>query len=123
MACKRVPINKVGGYYTGLIHTGDLNGDGEYDFVFTKHPNDPSQPMLLKAYLNDGTFLWQLNLGPNSVNKDNIESGSSELCIGHGDNWTVYDVNNDGQSEVVVRTANGVEFPDGNVLNEPNDTR
>lgn len=123
MACVRVPINNVEGYSTGMIHVGDLNGDGEYDFVFTKQPYDASLPILLEAYLNDGTFLWQLNLGLNSVNKYNIEPGSSALDVGHGDNWTVYDLNSDGRAEVIVRTANGVIFPDGSTLNDNNNTR
>ncbi len=123
LACVRVPINNTPNTYIGLIHVGDLNGDGEYDFVFTRHPNDPSQQILVEAYLNNGTFLWQYNCGPNSVNKNNIEPGSATLDAGHGDNWMVYDLNNDGKAEVIIRSSNGSVFGDKSVLRESNNNR
>ena len=115
-----VPIHYTPGYAAKFIWVGDLDGDGEYDFVFDKQPTDASKYILLEAYKQDGTFLWQLNCGPNSVNKNGISPGSTTLDIGHGDNFTVYDINNDGKSEVIVRTGGGVTFGDGSVLSESN---
>ncbi len=123
LPAQRVQIRNTGGYTPNLIWPGDLDGDGEYDFVFDKQPDDATQPILLEAYRRDGTFLWQLNCGPNSVNKDNIEPGSSALCIGHGDNVTVYDLDSDGKAEVIVRTSNGVAFPNGAALSEGDNNR
>ena len=118
-----VPIHNTPGYAAKFIWVGDLDGDGEFDFVFDKQPTDETQVILLEAYKGDGTFLWQLDCGPNSVNKYNIEPGSSVLDIGHGDNFTVYDINGDGKAEVIVRTANGVKFGDGTTLTDSNDNK
>ncbi|MBN2035456.1 MAG: hypothetical protein JW768_01820, partial [Chitinispirillaceae bacterium] len=106
----------------GLIYVGDLDGDGEYDFVFTKQPSS-ERNIFAEAYLRDGTFLWQYDCGPNSTNQHNIQPGSSTLAIGHGDNITVYDINNDGKAEVIIRTANGSKFADGKVLSESNNSK
>lgn len=121
--CLTVPIRVTSGYAPKFIWTGDLNGDGELDFVFTKIPTDPARHILLEAYTRTGTFLWQLDCGPNSVNKYNIEPGSSTLDIGHGDNITVYDLNNDGRAEVIVRIANGVRFGDGTTFTHSDNNR
>ena len=121
--CIKVPIHVTSGYSPKFIFTGDLDGDGEFDFVFDKQPSDATKTILLEAYKQDGTFLWQLDCGPNSVNKNNITPGSSALDCGHGDNFTVYDVNNDGKAEVIVRTANGVKFADGTTLSESDNNK
>lgn len=123
MACVRVPIRNTAGYAPGLIHVGDLNGDGEYDFIFTKRPADAAQHIFVEAYLNNGTFLWRYDCGPNSVNKNNIEPGSSGLDTGHGDNWTVYDLDNNGRAEVIIRTADGSTFAGGGTVTDSNDNR
>jgi hypothetical protein len=121
--CIKVPIRVTSGYSPKFIFTGDLDGDGEFDFVFDKQPNNATSTILVEAYKQDGTFLWQLDCGPNSVNRNNISPGSSALDCGHGDNFTVYDVNNDGKSEVIIRTANGVKFGDGTTLTDSDNSK
>lgn len=85
------------------VGVGDLNGDGRLDYVI-KTPNtnvDPwqghwrpsEQTYALQAYLSDGTFLWQKDLGWN------IEAG-----IWYSP-FIVYDFNGDGRAEVAVKTA------------------
>jgi len=105
-------------YITKYVRVGDLDGDGDYDFVLVREPvtADPTSPMVVEAYKQDGTYLWQLDCGPNSLDHYNNEPGSSTLDCGHGDNITVYDINEDGKAEVIVRTANGVKFDDGNTI-------
>ena len=76
----------------------------------------------LQAYLRDGTFLWQMDMGYNSTNQYNIEPGASAISIGDKDNVTVYDLDGDGRAEVCVRTARGVILPDGSVITGPDDT-
>ncbi|MCW1924980.1 autotransporter-associated beta strand repeat-containing protein [Luteolibacter arcticus] len=93
---------------------GDLDGDGEFDFVVDRQSGEGFR-QFLDAYKRDGTLLWRIDLGPNSFYKYNIEPGSSSISIGHGDNVTVYDMDGDGKSEVLLRTANGVVFGDGAV--------
>ncbi len=111
-----IPIRKLDNYDVNHVWVGDLNGDGEYDFIVTKMPRLAEDTILVEAYLRDGTFLWDYDCGPNSLNRDNISHGSSALCCGHGDNITVYDLDCDGKAEVIIRTANGVRFGDGAVL-------
>jgi hypothetical protein len=118
-----VPINNILGYYTQCLWVGDLDGDGEYDFVLVRKNSSSGTPIFLEAYSRQGVFLWRLDCGPNSYNKDNISPGSSAICVGHGDNITVYDINNDGFAEVIIRTANGVKFGDGKVLEEENNNK
>ncbi|HTN36958.1 MAG TPA: hypothetical protein VL053_07765, partial [Arachidicoccus sp.] len=86
----KVPIRNLAGYASQCVFVGDLDGDGEFDYVMDKQPDVSTKSTLLEAYKRDGTFLWEIDLGPNSINRDNIEPGSSAIDIGHADNWTVY---------------------------------
>lgn len=106
-------ISFKGEYMAQKIAIADLNGDGKYDFVI-KHPDssiDPAQrpdttgkTYKLEAYLSDGTFLWQYDLGPG------IEPG-----IWYSP-YIVYDFDGDGKAEIAAKTAPGVERdPDGRV--------
>jgi hypothetical protein len=103
-------------YRVKFCWVGDLDGDGEYDFVVDRSNPNVEARQWLQAYKRNGTLLWQMNMGPNSVDHYNIEPGSSAVSIGHGDNVTVYDLDGDGKAEVIVRTSNGVTFGDGAVV-------
>ncbi|KAF9889634.1 hypothetical protein FE257_007142 [Aspergillus nanangensis] len=111
----RVPIQAGGAIR--YIWVGDLDGDGEYDFVVDRQ----EARQRIEAYRRDGTLLWEVNMGPNSENQDNIESGSSAIDLGHADGVTVYDFDGDGYAEVAVRIANGVTFGDGEVFEYSDD--
>jgi fibronectin-binding autotransporter adhesin len=97
-------------YDVKFAWVGDLDGDGEYDFVLDRLSTNPnaSEPQFLEAYKRDGTFLWRMAMGPNSVEQYAYEPGSTAISIGDTDNVTVYDMDGDGRAEVLVRTANGV---------------
>ncbi len=115
-----MPANKgIGPYVTvpikagtavHFVWVGDLNGDGAYDYLLDR-PIDDEQK--LEAYSSSGKYLWTLNLGPNSANKNNISPGASTLDVGMWDGATVYDIDSDGFAEVIVRIADGVTFGDG----------
>jgi len=46
-----------GVHRVGFVWVGDLNGDGEYDYVMVRqHPSVSNQRQFVEAYLRDGTF-------------------------------------------------------------------
>ncbi|KAH6706398.1 hypothetical protein BKA61DRAFT_679578 [Leptodontidium sp. MPI-SDFR-AT-0119] len=110
----RIPIRDGGP--VKFVWVGDLDGDGEYDFVIDRQ----TSPQKIEAYTSKGRFLWDMDLGPNSVNQDNIEPGSSTIDVGHWDGVTVYDFDSDGRAEVAVRISNGVRFGDGKTFSNSN---
>ncbi|MBN2612900.1 MAG: autotransporter-associated beta strand repeat-containing protein [Bacteroidales bacterium] len=87
-----------GPYELNDASVGDLNGDGEYEIVIKRLSNDtslePAYTSLIEAYHLDGTFMWAIDLGPNRFNPKPI-------------NFAVYDFNNDGYAEVVLKSAEG----------------
>lgn len=92
------------------VWTADFNGDDRCDFLVDRNTEDHQ---LLEAYLNDGTYLWTINMGVNSEDKYRIEPGSATIDIGHWDGATATDMNGDGKAEVMLKIANGVTFGDG----------
>ena len=102
-----VSIPLAGNYDFQQIGLGDLNGDGELEYII-KQPNfntDPYQqpgywkPSLttykLEAYKRDGTLLWIYDMGWA------IESG-----IWYAP-WVVYDLDGDGKAEVYCKAGEG----------------
>lgn len=90
----------------------DLDGDGEYEIVLKWEPTDRqdnsisglTSPTILDAYKMDGTKMWRINLGYN------IRSGA------HYTQFMVYDLDGDGKSEMVCKTADGSTDNAGNVI-------
>ncbi|MFJ6214231.1 cellulose binding domain-containing protein [Streptomyces sp. NPDC092296] len=117
-----VPIQPPAGGTTpdGVAYTyeandgsvGDLDGDGQYEFVLKWQPTnakDNSQSgytgnTVLDAYKLDGTRLWRIDLGRN------IRSGA------HYTQFQVYDYDGDGRAEVVAKTADGTVDGTGKVI-------
>ena len=121
------PLHAVTGggpapYDVKFCWVGDLAGDGEYDYVVDRQYTAGATNQFLQAYKRDGTLLWQMDMGYNSVNQYNIEPGASAISVGDKDNVTVYDLDGDGRAEVCVRTARGVVLPDGSTITGPDDT-
>lgn len=104
----RTDTGPNGPYGVKFCWVGDLDGDGDYDFVVDRLSTLGTNEQFIEAYKNDGTFLWRMSMGPNSINQYSYEPGSSAISIGDTDNVTVYDMDGDGRAEVLVRTANGV---------------
>jgi rhamnogalacturonan endolyase len=113
-----VPIRN--GSSIHFVWVGDLNGDGKPDYVVDRNTSNPQK---IEAYTDNGTFLWEVNFGPNSANQDNIEPGSATIDVGHWDGVTVSDLNNDGRAEVIIKIANGVRFGNGEVWTHSDNNR
>ena len=97
---------------------GDLDGDGDYEYVLCWTAETGVQSQMLQAYRNDGTLLWTMDFGLHSTDQDDpYNLGTACISAGQGDGVTVYDFDGDGRSEVIVKTANGVIFSDGTMLN------
>lgn len=115
-----MPANKGAGAYVTVpikagskphfVWVGDFDSDGAYDFLLDR-PLDNHQ--LLEAYSSKGKYLWTVDMGANSENKNNITPGASTIDVGMWDGATVYDIDSDGFAEVIVRIADGVTFGDG----------
>lgn len=116
-------VNLRNGNFIHFVWVGDLDGDGDFDFVVDRLGDGASVPDKIEAYTNDGVFLWEVNYGPNSLNRDNFNPGSSTIDVGHWDGVTVADVNGDGKAEVITKIANGVTFGDGEVWTHSDNRR
>jgi len=99
------------GYHCVHVYVGDLDGDGEYDFVVKRmRTSDTLSTIKLDAYKNNGTFMWRVDLGPN-IEKGNSTATSPVL---------VYDFNGDGKAEVWAKTGEGTTFGNGTKLGDLN---
>ena len=118
--CFTVPLRA--GTTIHFVWVGDLDGDGEYDYVVDRLDWNGGG-CKIEAYKPDGTFLWDVDYGPNSVNMDNISPGSAAIDVGNWDGVTVYDLDGDGKAEVITKMANGVRFGDGTTWSNSSNTK
>ncbi|MBO9203150.1 MULTISPECIES: rhamnogalacturonan lyase family protein [Niastella] len=90
-------------YNANDCSVGDLDGDGDYEFIVKWDPSnskDNSQSgytgnVYLDAYQTNGTRMWRINLGRN------IRAGA------HYTQFLVYDFDGDGKAEMACKTADG----------------
>ena len=115
----RIPLRAAStGAHVHLAWVGDLDGDGEYDFVVDRISG---QAPLVDAYSRRGEFLWRADTGPLGADQNGIEGGATTISNGHWDGLTVFDFDGDGRAEVAIKTARGFVFGDGTTLQHPND--
>ncbi len=112
----RIPLQTPADRTVHNVWVGDIDGDGEYEYFACWTPTTTGLTQLLQAYKRDGTLLWQVDFGPNSVDSDNIYVTSATVVAGQWDGITVYDLDGDGRTEVIVKSANGVKFGDNTTL-------
>ncbi|MFA9388540.1 MAG: autotransporter-associated beta strand repeat-containing protein [Prolixibacteraceae bacterium] len=119
-----IPLKQdAGDCYVHLAWVGDLDGDGDFEFVVDRIPNIDGLSSKVEAYKKDGTRLWQVDMGPLSLDRDGIEGGAAAISNGMWDGVTVFDLDTDGKSEVIIKSANGTRFGDGNTLTHTNNTQ
>ncbi|MBM6991644.1 MAG: autotransporter-associated beta strand repeat-containing protein [Prevotella sp.] len=88
-------------FRTPFVFPGDLDGDGETDWVVIRNTAVASYNTMAQAYKSDGTYLWTIDFGPN------LNPVGGQNCI-----LNVYDINCDGKAELVTRTSDGTRFWD-----------
>jgi rhamnogalacturonan endolyase len=115
-----IPLKAAPGRTVKFGCVGDLDGDGEYEYVVDRQAVNISQ--YIDAYKRDGTFMWRIDMGPNSTNTSDSNPGPANVGFGHSDNEAVFDIDSDGKGEFLVKAANGTIFGDGTTLKAPNDT-
>ncbi|GAB3183118.1 rhamnogalacturonan exolyase [Nesterenkonia halophila] len=94
---------------------GDVDGDGEYEFIVKWYPTNAKDnahsgytgSVMLDAYEMDGTQLWRIDLGKN------IRAGA------HYTQFQVFDYDGDGRSEVMAKTADGTVDGTGGAIGDP----
>ena len=101
-------------YSTQDMTTGDFDGDGQYEIVVKWRSNSPdpmmsdpiygpngmiSAPEFIDVYKMDGTLLFRVDMGYN------VKSGND-----HENNLMVQDFDNDGKSELMLKTGLGTRI-------------
>lgn len=105
-------------YQVNDMSVGDVDGDGEYEYIVKWDPTN-SHDVSIKGYTGncyldcyklDGTLLWRLDMGVN------IRAGA------HYTQFMVYDFDHDGRAEMSVKTAPGTKMTtyhkDGSIKTE-----
>ncbi|WP_336644527.1 rhamnogalacturonan lyase [Microbacterium sp. USHLN186] len=112
------PAGEAYTYSANDVSVGDVDGDGQYEYVVKWDPSnskDVSQRgytgnVYIDTYELDGTLLNRLDLGVN------IRAGA------HYTQFLVYDFDGDGRSETILKTAPGTKSiryaSDGSVRSE-----
>ncbi|UCM89235.1 rhamnogalacturonan lyase [Streptomyces marincola] len=112
------PAGEAYTYSANDVSVGDVDGDGQYEYVVKWYPSnakDVSQVgytgnVYLDTYRLDGTLLHRVDLGVN------IRAGA------HYTQFLVHDFDGDGRSEIMFKTAPGTKVtryhPDGRVASE-----
>lgn len=94
------------------VSVGDVDGDGEYEYIVKWHPTNAADNShtrftgntIIDCYELDGTKLWRIDLG------HNIRSGN------HYTQFMVYDFDLDGKAELICKTAPGTIDGSGNAV-------
>src|SRR5690606_8667555 len=116
-------VNLRNGNFIHFVWVGDLDGDGDFDFVVDRLGDGASVPDKIEAYTNDGVFLWEVNYGSNGLDRDHFYPGASTIDGGDWDGVTVADVNGDGKAGVIAKIADGVTVGDGEVWTHSDNRR
>lgn len=108
------PAGDTYSYSPNDASIGDVDGDGEYEIILKWDPDNAHDnahdgytgEVLVDCYRLSGEHLWRINLGKN------IRAGA------HYTQFMVYDLDNDGKAEIVMRTADGTIDGKGIVIGD-----
>ncbi|WP_308291514.1 hypothetical protein [Microbacterium sp. G2-8] len=119
-----IPLDKPAGgttpddveytYRANDASVGDVDGDGEYEYIVKWDPTNSQDNsrsghtgnVYVDAYELDGTQLWRIDLGRN------IRAGA------HYTQFQVFDYDGDGRAEVMMKTADGTTDGGGAVIGD-----
>ncbi len=108
-----IPLKTPTDYTPNDISPGDLDGDGEYEFILHQTGRSIDSPSpgisgipVFQAYKMDGTLLWEINLGRN------IREGA------HYTQFMVYDLDGNGIAEFACKTADGTIDGKGKIIGD-----
>lgn len=108
-----IHLQTPAGYAPNDVSPGDLDGDGEYEFVvhmagrgYDNSQRGITDPPILQAYKLDGSLMWTIHLGKN------IREGA------HYTQFMVYDFDGCGHAEIACKTADGTIDGVGNVIGD-----
>ncbi|MCH5310878.1 MAG: rhamnogalacturonan lyase [Prevotella sp.] len=113
-----VPLSRPGNAYTpNDISVGDVDGDGEYEYIVKWDPSDSrdnsekgkTSNVIIDCYKISGSRLWSINLG------QNIRAGA------HYTQFLVYDFDGDGKAEMICKTAPQSKDGQGKYVSEAAD--
>ncbi len=117
-----VSDSKAGSYsYTANdCSLGDVDNDGQYEIIVKWDPSNSKDNantgytgrVLFSCYELDGTMLW----------KNNIDLGYNIRAGAHYTQFIVYDLDGDGHSEIVMKTAPGSKDANGNYVTKAGNT-
>lgn len=112
------PAGQEYSYNANDMSIGDVDGDGEYEYIVKWDPTNAKDNShsgytgncIIDCYKLDGTILWRIDMG------HNIRAGA------HYTQFMVYDFDGDGKAEMAVKTAPGTKVihfnPDQTVKSE-----
>lgn len=106
------PVGQSYTYSANDMSVGDVDGDGEYEYIVKWDPSNSKDAshvgytgnVYLDCYKQDGTLLYRIDLGVN------IRAGA------HYTQFLVYDFDGDGKAELMFKTAPGtriIRYKDG----------
>lgn len=104
-------------YSANDMSVGDVDGDGEYEYIVKWDPSNAKDVshvgytgnVYLDCYKQNGTLLYRVDLGVN------IRAGA------HYTQFLVYDFDGDGKAELMFKTAPGtrtIRYKDGSPVSE-----
>ncbi len=107
-----IPVEAREGYIIDDGAVGDLDGDGEYEYIVRRTPTNMDTKTrtgypLIEAYKQSGEHMWTIDVGPNEINEVDI-------------NFLVYDMDGDGKAEMIMRSFEGTVDGAGTAVGDVN---